>query len=152
MPAEGAPEAEAEAAAVEAPAWWSTEGSPGGAEIEAEVAGARLSAQASEATPDPRAAFHQRLFALLLRYKTLRGHGFHAAIAPAVWRVLTSRLGVGFEAFASPLNCYLPTFGSGFSDVDGAFGSSGSFFRLKPAQLASGSSACNPPFVRRFPV
>ena len=82
----------------------------------------------------------------------MRGHGFHAAIAPAVWRVLTSRLGVGFEAFASPLNCYLPTFGSGFSDVDGAFGSSGSFFRLKPAQLASGSCACNPPFVRRLPV
>ena len=82
----------------------------------------------------------------------MRGHGFHAAIAPAVWRVLTSRLGVGFEAFASPLNCYLPTFGSGFSDVDGAFGSSGSFFRLKPAQLASGSCACNPPFVRRLPA
>ena len=114
--------------------------SPSYAEIDAEVAALRTST-------DDRTALHQRMFALLLRYKTLRGHGFHAAIGPAVWRVLRSRLGVGFEGFASPLNCTLPNYCSGFGDVDGAFGAAGSFFRLKPQQMLGGSFALNPPFV-----
>lgn len=51
-----------------------------------------------------RGPLHQRLFALLLRYKSLRGHGFQAAIGPDVWQVLRDKLQVAFECFASPLN------------------------------------------------
>lgn len=89
-------------------------------------------------------ALNQRLFALLIRYKTLQGAGFQAAIGPPVWRVLQSRLHVGLEGFGSPLNAYLPAFGSAFPDVDGPFGSRGSFFALR---LSGGSIAVNPPFV-----
>ena len=91
-----------------------------------------------------RGAFHLRLFALLLRYKSLRGHGFQAAVGPDVWKVLTSKLEVGFECFASPLNAYLPAYSSAFTDVDAPFGSSGSFFGLSALK---GSFAANPPFV-----
>lgn len=111
------------------------------AQVDAEVAALRSDGG------ETRAALHQRMFALLLRYKSLRGHGFHAAIGPAVWRTLRSRLGVGFEGFASPLNCTLPNYCSGFPDVDGAFGTAGSFFSLSPKQTLGGSFALNPPFV-----
>lgn len=109
------------------------------AQVDAEVADVRGGGA--------RAELHQRMFALLLRYKSLRGHGFHAALGPAVWRTLRSRLGVGFEGFASPLNCTLPNYCSGFVDVDGAFGTAGSFFDLQPKQTLGGSFALNPPFV-----
>jgi len=48
------------------------------------------------------------------------------------------------ECFASPLNSYLPAFGSAFADVDAAFGSRGSFFKFRPN---AGSYCANPPFV-----
>ena len=91
-----------------------------------------------------RMALHQRLFALLLRYQSLQGHGFQAGIGPPVWSFLQQKLGVGVEGFGSPLNAYLPAFGSAFPDVDGPFGSRGSFFGMRPT---SGSFAANPPFV-----
>uniref|UniRef100_A0A7S0L1P1 PCIF1 WW domain-containing protein n=1 Tax=Coccolithus braarudii TaxID=221442 RepID=A0A7S0L1P1_9EUKA len=81
---------------------------------------------------------------MLLRYKSIRGHGFQAAIGRPVWQLLRASLGVGAECFASPLNCHLPAFASAFADVDAAFGSRGSFFALSPL---SGSFAANPPFV-----
>ena len=67
-------------------------------------------------------ALHQRLFALLLRYQSLQGHGFQAGIGPPVWSFLQQKLGVGVEGFGSPLNAYLPAFGSAFPDGDGPFG------------------------------
>lgn len=91
-----------------------------------------------------RLALHQRMLALLLRYRSLQGDGFQAAIGKPVWECLQAKLGVACECFASPLNAYLPTFGSGFADVDGPFGSRGSFFGFRPL---SGSFAANPPFV-----
>ena len=39
-----------------------------------------------------RAGLHARLFALLLRYKSIQGHGFQAAIGPPVWEVCRARL------------------------------------------------------------
>ena len=98
-------------------------------------------------TQPSRRALHQRIFALAMRYKSLQGAGFQAAIGPPVWHVLRSALGVACEGFASPLNAYLPAFGSGFVDVDGPFGSRGSFFGFKPS---SGSFELNPPFVHNI--
>ena len=73
-----------------------------------------------------RAALHARLFAVLLRYKSLHGAGFQAACPPAVFTLLRERLGVAFEGFASPLNCHFPRHCSAFPDVDAPFGSVGS--------------------------
>ena len=39
----------------------------------------------------PRMALHLRLFALLLRYKAITGHGFQAALPPAAFEVLKRR-------------------------------------------------------------
>ena len=118
------------------------------AEEQAEAEAAEVEAAAAEAEAaeggDARSELHSRMFALLLRYQSIHGHGFQAALAPAAWRVLRRRLDVGFECFASPLNAYLPAFASGFFDVDQPFGSRGSFFALPP--MLSGSFAANPPF------
>ena len=84
---------------------------------------------------EERKALHLRLFAMLLRYKSLQGHGYQAAIGEPVWNVLRQRLGVACEGFASPLNAYLPAFGSAFPELDGVFGSRGSFFSLEVTSL-----------------
>ena len=52
-----------------------------------------------------------------------------AAAGPPVFKLLRDRLAVGFECFASPLNAAFARFGSAFPDVDGPFGSAGSFFK-----------------------
>ncbi|KAK9807800.1 hypothetical protein WJX72_009794 [[Myrmecia] bisecta] len=90
------------------------------------------------------APFHLRLFAMLLRYKAIQGHGFQAAAGPPVFELLRKKLGVGCECFASPLNAHFERCASAFPDVDGPFGSIGSFFKL---DLKSGSYEANPPFV-----
>ena len=72
--------------------------------------------------------FHNRLFAMLLRYKSIQGHGYQAAAGPPVFDILKRRLGVGMECFASPLNAHFDRFASAFVDVDAPFGSCGSFF------------------------
>jgi len=59
-------------------------------------------------------AFHASLFCLLSRYNAVQGHGFQAACSEHVMRVFAQRLGVTHECFASPLNCYFPTFCSAF--------------------------------------
>jgi phosphorylated CTD-interacting factor 1 len=92
----------------------------------------------------PRRLLHLRLFTMLLRYRSLQGDGFQAAIGPPVWTALRKFASVACEGFASPLNAYLPAFCSGFADVDACFGSRGSFFGFKPL---GGSFAANPPFV-----
>ena len=58
-----------------------------------------------------------------------------AAAGPPVFKLLRDRLGVGFECFASPLNATFARFGSAFPDVDGPFGSAGSFFRCGPVDM-----------------
>eukprot|EP00879_Flechtneria_rotunda_P019913 GHRR01020930.1.p1 GENE.GHRR01020930.1~~GHRR01020930.1.p1 ORF type:complete len:319 (+),score=124.78 GHRR01020930.1:528-1484(+) len=67
-----------------------------------------------------------------------------AAAGPTVFDVLKRHLAIGFECFASPMNTHFSCYGSAFSDVDGPFGSAGSFFRMN---LKHGSYEANPPFV-----
>lgn len=105
-------------------------------------------AAAAAAAGDVRAyaGFHARLFALLLRYKTLRGHGFQAAAGPGVFRVLHALLGVDFECFASPLNARYGRYCSAFADTDAPFGSAGSFFSMQEGPTR-GAFEVNPPFT-----
>jgi len=101
-------------------------------------------AAAAAAPSAGREALHERMFAMLLRYKCIRGHGFQMAVGPAVFGVLESWLGTGMELFASPLNCHWGRFCSAFPDVDGPFGSAGSAFGFTPK---TGSFEANPPFT-----
>lgn len=101
-------------------------------------------AAAGAADPAAHAAFHRRLLAALLRYKTLRGGGFHAGVGEPLAAVLKERLGCAFECFASSLNALTPRFGTAFPDVDAVFGGTGDFFG---AALPAGAAvSVNPPF------
>ncbi|KAJ3005802.1 UNVERIFIED_CONTAM: mRNA (2'-O-methyladenosine-N(6)-)-methyltransferase [Siphonaria sp. JEL0065] len=91
------------------------------------------------------ADFPKSLMALLLRYKSLLGHGFQAALSNVAFNVLNREFGVDFECFASPLNARWGRHCSAFIDTDAAFGSFGDFFSFKPYE---GSFQVNPPFVK----
>eukprot|EP00958_Prasinococcus_capsulatus_P018463 scaffold2157_cov376-Prasinococcus_capsulatus_cf.AAC.19 len=88
--------------------------------------------------------FKRHLWCLLARYEGLRGHGYQAALPGKAFDVLLDELDVSGECFASPLNTRYCGFCSAFPDVDGFFGSQGSFFNFAPS---SGSFEVNPPFV-----
>lgn len=90
------------------------------------------------------ADFRARLFVCLLRYRTVGGLGFQAAIGGTVFVALQTLLGCNFEVFASPLNTFYGFFCSAFPDVDSCFGSVGPFGAFAPVR---GSYQCNPPFV-----
>ena len=132
---------------------------------DAEVAAAATTptSSSSSSSPHPRAAFHSRLFAMLLRYRSLSGPGFHASVGGPVCAVLAKTLGTGLEGFASPVNARWARFGCAFADVDAVFGGLGSFFtaaaegkgvsggggRLAANKLllpAGGAVLVNPPF------
>ena len=111
------------------------------ADDDAEVAAAAADAPPSpppsappppSASPSPsprsRAAFHSRLFAMLLRYRSLAGPGFHAGVGAPVCAALARTVGTGLEGFASPVNARWARFGCAFADVDAVFGGLGSFF------------------------
>ena len=118
------PDADAEAKAAQLA---SEQATGSASEVQSKSASAQESTKI--ATADAYSDFHNRLFALLLRYKSILGHGYQAATGPPVFTVLKQRLGVGMECFASPLNSHFDRFASAFVDVDGPFGSCGSFFR-----------------------
>ena len=101
-------------------------------------------AAATATTATTATAFELRLFAVLLRYEAIGGAGFQAALGGSVFRELQTSLGVNFECFASPLNCYYGAYCSAFPDLDAPFGSRGSFARFSPKR---GAYECNPPFV-----
>lgn len=60
-----------------------------------------------------------------------------------VFESIQRNFGVTFECFASPLNCYFRQYCSAFPDIDGYFGSRGTFLDYKPL---TGSFQMNPPF------
>ena len=86
-----------------------------------------------------------RIYNVLTRYETLSrfDQGTQGALPPAAFKVLQSEWGVNHECFASPLNCTLNSYNSLFPDVDGCFGSLGSFFDFFPEH---GAHEANPPF------
>merc|ERR1712137_397280 len=101
------------------------------------------------------AMFNRRLYTMLRRYVTfigcdttetglLRGN-MHAAAPETVFGWLKRELGVQFELFASPLNCFFPHFCSAFPDVDFPFGSFGSFFDMDLSH--GGSYEVGPPYT-----
>ena len=104
---------------------------------------AAQSAGEGGASSEPGVLLRTRLFCALTRYQALGGHGSQCAVPPACFDVLRERLHVSLECFASPMNTRHERFCSLFPDVDGPFGSIGSFFSFRPS---SGSYEANPPF------
>ena len=90
--------------------------------------------------------FLRAAFCLLLRYDALGGHGYQAAVGEDAFDVLLAQLNCQQECFASPFNCRYERFCSAFLDVDGPFGSIGSFFSPTFAPVR-GCFQANPPFV-----
>lgn len=88
--------------------------------------------------------FHQALFCLLLRYDSLQGGGYQAAMNEECFDVILRTFDCRMECFASPLNCRYGQYCSAFLDTDRAFGSLGSFFEFVPK---SGCFEANPPFI-----
>lgn len=88
--------------------------------------------------------FHRFLFCLLIRYDALEGGGYQAAINEEVFDVLLRDMKCQMECFASPFNCRYGAYCSAFGDIDGAFGSIGSFFDFQPKK---GCFEANPPFL-----
>eukprot|EP00929_Paragymnodinium_shiwhaense_P007139 TRINITY_DN111087_c0_g1_i1.p1 TRINITY_DN111087_c0_g1~~TRINITY_DN111087_c0_g1_i1.p1 ORF type:complete len:759 (-),score=227.26 TRINITY_DN111087_c0_g1_i1:34-2310(-) len=89
-------------------------------------------------------AFEEAALVLALRYQALGGGGFHLALPPSAFEVLTAEFGVSAECFASPFNCWHSRYCSAFPDCDAVFGSLGSFFDFRPK---AGSFEANPPFA-----
>ncbi|KAJ3246063.1 mRNA (2'-O-methyladenosine-N(6)-)-methyltransferase [Chytriomyces hyalinus] len=106
---------------------------------------ARYSGKNLENEDGDNSHFSRALMALLLRYQSMLGHGFQAAMSNVSFNVLNREFGVDFECFASPLNSRWGRHCSAFTDTDGVFGSLGDFFSFKPHE---GSFEVNPPFVR----
>jgi Phosphorylated CTD interacting factor 1 WW domain len=75
-------------------------------------------------------SFEEALFCLLCRYDTIQGAGLQASVPGSVMDVLLKYFDCRLECFASPLNCRYDRYCSAFEDVDVAFGSHGSFFKI----------------------
>ena len=118
------------------------------------AAGARKRKRAKHGGGAPAAAsggasFEARAFCVLARIHALQGGesragGMQAACGPAAFDALRADFGVAMEVFASPINARYGRFCSAAADVDGAFGSVGSFFALT---FVRGAYLANPPFL-----
>ena len=86
---------------------------------------------------------HERLGCLLFRYHALAGfprnndpstHPLHdeTSLPPRVFDLLSTLFEAKMECFASPFNCRYSTYCSGQWDLDGFFGSVGSFWDFRP--------------------
>ena len=99
-----------------------------------------------EAAHEEERRFRIALVALLLRYKSIGGSGFQAALGGGAFAALRACFGVEVECFASPLNVRTAPFCSAFPDVDLPFGSCGTFADAS-ASMLRGAYEANPPFV-----
>lgn len=96
--------------------------------------------------------FNQRLFCLLMRYKTVGGPMYQCSVTPQTFGVLQREFQVTKECMASPFNHNADIYWSAFRDTDGPFGSQGSFFTSLESPLVTqgGSFYANPPFMEEI--
>lgn len=86
--------------------------------------------------------FHNLLLCCLIRYETL-GSGANQFMVDLEYKRQLQKLGMNFECFASPFNCYFDFYSSMFYDLEQYFGSSGSFMALT---INPGMYMANPPY------
>lgn len=83
------------------------------------------------------------IFCLVLRYKTLMGHGHQLAMKTKFKDKLRENYNIYFECFASSINVYYPHYCSLFYDIEKYFGSFGSFYLVN---FKKGFYIANPPY------
>jgi hypothetical protein len=93
--------------------------------------------------------FLKSLYSCLARYEAIKGAGYQCAVPPIAFDAACNELGLGttIECFASPFNCRYHNYCSAFPDLEGRFGSLGSFFDDQAFFPIAGSFEANPPFV-----
>lgn len=91
------------------------------------------------------ALFHQRLWVLLARYDAIKGDIYQSALSGPAFDLLKAELKVEGEGFASALNCRFGRYCSAYPDVEGAFGSVGTFFDFRPRQVHESSCPTHSP-------
>jgi len=103
-------------------------------------------------------SFASSLFSALARYDMLEGAGLQSSLNGNVFDTLLTHFECQMECFASPFNCRYEHYCSAFPDVDGIFGSVGSFFDYDfcgGEGKGGGRGGCyqaNPPFTDDFIV
>ncbi|GMH32614.1 hypothetical protein BSKO_00448 [Bryopsis sp. KO-2023] len=93
--------------------------------------------------------FEEQVWCMLHRYQSLYGSGgvgagWQLATPHEVMAILRDEFHVSHECFASPLNCFLPSFCSVFPDTDHCFGSKGRF--SESVFQGGGSFQAGPPY------
>jgi hypothetical protein len=93
--------------------------------------------------------FLKSLYSCLARYEAIKGAGYQCAVPAIAFDAACDELGLGttVECFASPFNCRYRNYCSAFPDLEGRFGSLGSFFDDQAFFPIAGSFEANPPFI-----
>lgn len=91
-----------------------------------------------------------RIWQLVWQYSILDGNSLQWAVPASVFCTLNREFELKAELFASPTNCFLPSYFSLFNS-DRYFGSNGNFFNMKPGHLMLGGTyMVNPPFIEEL--
>jgi len=76
-------------------------------------------------------SFHNKIFCLLLRYKTLMGNSHQFAMNTDFKDALRKQYNINMECFASSINVHYDKYCSMFYDIEKDFGSYGNFYLIK---------------------
>jgi hypothetical protein len=87
--------------------------------------------------------FHNKIFCLLLRYKTLMGNSHQFAMNTDFKDALRKEYNINMECFASSINVHYDKYCSMFYDIEKDFGSYGNFYLIK---YIKGFYIANPPY------
>ena len=88
-------------------------------------------------------SFHNKIFCLLLRYKTLMGNSHQFAMNTDFKDALRKQYNINMECFASSINVHYDKYCSMFYDIEKDFGSYGNFYLIK---YIKGFYIANPPY------
>lgn len=91
--------------------------------------------------------FDTKVFILYTRYNYLSSGSTQASIKPQFKKLLTEKLNIKIELFASAINSSYTMYCSLFYDIEKFFGSLGSFFDTK---IMAGYYEINPPFEKNI--
>ena len=91
----------------------------------------------------PKKQLDEKIFCLLIRYKTFMGNSHQFAMETKFKDILRNEYGINFECFASSINVYYDKYCSLFYDIEKDFGSYGSFYLMK---YERGFFIANPPY------
>jgi hypothetical protein len=72
------------------------------------------------------------IWAIIFRYQLLSSNNHQLAVLPKIMKQMHNDYGLNFECFCFAINSTFNNFCSIYYDLEGFFGSVGSFFNLNP--------------------